>query len=261
MAPANVENKKWKKKGGTRKRQTDSDDENLLSAEIEMQIQGEIEKAQEGESFSKSISDLDDAETEDVSVQRGTTMSANSKFNFVGPRVLPPMPDSDRPNREPVTPTKFSEHPSFLKRSINDLSFTPERIARKNLRLSEGHDSSLLAEILSKLSLLSDTVDSQTARIVALEKRIEELTTHSKGNTQINKANQLAVKKIEIMADQVAAMAASSSATQSNPANVGSGFQAKIQPGPNSPNSVSKRTSPYLAVDLSECTSHLTRDL
>lgn len=255
MAPANVENKKGKKNGGTRNSQTDSDGENLLSVEIEIQIQGEIEKAQDGESFSKNISDLEDAE--DVSVQSGTTMSANSKFDFVGPRVLPPMTDSERSNREPVTPTKFSEYPSFLKRSINDLSFTPERIARKNLRLSKRHDNSLLAQILSKLSSLSDIVDSQTAHIIALEKRIEELTTHSKENTQINKASQSAIKKIETMADRVAAMAATSSATQSNPANVGSGFQTKIKPGPNSPDSVSKKTSPYLAIDLLECTPSL----
>lgn len=38
-----------------------------------------------------------------------------------------------------------------------------------------------------------------------------------KGNTQINKANQAAVKKIGTMADRVAAMAASSSSPSSRP--------------------------------------------
>lgn len=102
------------------------------------------------------------------------------------------------------------EHPKFLKRSIHDFSFTPESVTRKNPKFSIGHNVSLFAQIVSKLDLLSNTVESQTAQINALERRIEELTLSSKGNTQINKANQAAVKKIEAMADRIAAMAASS---------------------------------------------------
>lgn len=57
MAPVNMENKKGnKKKGGTRNRQVDSDEENQLNAEIEMQIQDEMEKALEGDSVSDSVS-------------------------------------------------------------------------------------------------------------------------------------------------------------------------------------------------------------
>ncbi|MCJ1349973.1 hypothetical protein MMC31_008216 [Peltigera leucophlebia] len=145
-------------------------------------------------------------------------MNADAKFDFMGPKTLPSMPNSEGPNGDPVTPTKFSEHSSFLKKSINDLSFTPEQVTRKNPRFLEGHDNGILAQILSKLGSLSDTVNSQTALILALEKRVEELASPSKGCTQANKANHLAVKKIETMADRVAAMAATSS-VQSSPAN------------------------------------------
>ncbi len=47
MAPDNTEDKKGnKKKGGTRSSQADLEEENQQNAELEMQIQGEIEKAQ-----------------------------------------------------------------------------------------------------------------------------------------------------------------------------------------------------------------------
>lgn len=120
-------------------------------------------------------------EAGDVSEQNDITMSGGSIFSFVAPQALPTLRNSDATNREPVTPTKFLENPNFLKRSINDLFFTPEPVTRK--RFSQTQDNILLTQILSKLDLLSDTVESQTAHILALEKRIEKLTFHSKGST------------------------------------------------------------------------------
>ena len=67
-----------------------------------------------------------------------------------------------------------------------------------------------------RLESLTQTVESQTMHILALEKQIKELTTHSKGNIQANKANRAATKKIETMADRVAAMAATSAPGQSS---------------------------------------------
>lgn len=58
----------------------------------------------------------------------------------------------------------------------------------------------------------SRELESQTAHIVALKKRSEELTSHSKGHTQASKANLGVTKKIEIMADQIAVMATTFSA-------------------------------------------------
>lgn len=49
MAPANSEDKKGtKKKGGTRTRQADAEEETRHNAELEMQIREEMERAQKG---------------------------------------------------------------------------------------------------------------------------------------------------------------------------------------------------------------------
>lgn len=84
----------------------------------------------------------------------------------------------------------------------------PKPIVRKNLRIHHFQDSSLLIQILSKLDMLSETVESQTAyiesqiaHIIALKKRMEELTFQSKGLMQANKANRGATKKIETLTD------------------------------------------------------------
>lgn len=192
-----TENKKGnKKKGGTRNRQVDSDEENQLNAEIEMQIQDEIEKALEGGDSSDSAGGGKEAVIGDLREQNDVSINGTSKFSFEAPRALPSTRNSDTTSREPVTPTKFSENHNFLKRSINDLSFTPEPDTRKNPRPLHSQNNSLLTQILSKLPALSNTVESQTAHIVALEKRIEEVTFHSKGNTQASKANQVAAKRL-----------------------------------------------------------------
>ena len=51
MAPANSEDKKGtKKKGGTRTRRADAEEETQHNTELEMQIREEMERAQEGSS-------------------------------------------------------------------------------------------------------------------------------------------------------------------------------------------------------------------
>lgn len=83
--------------------------------------------------------------------------------------------------------------------SINDLSFTFKLVTKKNSGFLEGHNNGFFGQILSKFRSFSDTVNSQTAHIITLEKRIKELTSYSKGNTLANKAK--AVKKIKTMKD------------------------------------------------------------
>lgn len=204
MIPASTKEKKGsKKKGGTQVRQGEVDRENQLAAGVERQIQEEGERAREVTSTPSDLSGVEEMKIGDTLEQGSKTVNGNSSFSF---EALHP------PRIEPVTPTKFSENSKFLKKSINDLSFMPEPIVRKNSRTHHFQDSSLFTQILSKLDMLSETVESQTAHIVALEKRMEELTFQSKRQTQANKANRGATKKIETMADRVAAMAATFSA-------------------------------------------------
>lgn len=73
-----------------------------------------------------------------------------------------------------------------------------------------GEENSILKQILVKLESLAQTVESQNTHILALRKQLEELTMHSKGNIQANKGSRATTKKIETMADRVAAMAATS---------------------------------------------------
>lgn len=69
-------------------------------------------------------------------------------------------------------------------------------------------------------------------------------------------SNQVAAKKIVIMADRVAAMPATSSA-QSGPANMSSGLYVNPGQGSNQFSSSLKKASPYLVVDLSQCAPSL----
>ncbi|MCJ1345401.1 hypothetical protein MMC31_003608 [Peltigera leucophlebia] len=145
----------------------------------------------------------------DTLEQDRKTMNGNSSFSFEA---------SHAPRIESVTPTKFSKNS------------TPGPIIRKNPRIHHFQDISLLTQILSKLDVLSETVESQTAHIVALEKRVEELTSHSKGQTQAIKANRGVTKKIETMPDRVATMAATSSA-QPGSTNESTPSQGSSRPG------------------------------
>ena len=133
MAPAITENKKGnKKKGETRNRQVDLDEENQLNAGIEMQIQDKIEKALEGGNLSDSAGGGKEAVIGDLSEQNDVSMNGTSKFSFEAPRALPSTRNSDATSKKWVTPIKFFENPNFFKRSINNLSFTPEPNTRKS---------------------------------------------------------------------------------------------------------------------------------
>lgn len=89
MAPANTEDTKGnKKKGGTRSSQADLEEENQQNAELEMQIQGEIEKAQGEDRVQRHGGGLDEEEEmEDSTEQRENTMNKDSEFSFVAPRA------------------------------------------------------------------------------------------------------------------------------------------------------------------------------
>lgn len=118
-------------------------------------------------------------------------INENSEFSFVAPHVSR---ENTTSGIEPVTPTKVQGKSSFLKRSLDDLSFTPEPPVRKNPRMLHKIKDHLLVDILLKLESLTKVVESQTTHIVALESRVEELSTLSKGNLQANKANRAATK-------------------------------------------------------------------
>lgn len=122
-------------------------------------------------------------------------------------------------------------------------------------------ESYIFRQILYKLDSLSQTVASQTAHIQALEKQVEELTTLAKGNIQEDKTNQAATKRIETMADRVAAMAAISTPPTSQANQM---HEAQNNAAPSSGLQVSnpKKTSPHLVINLTECaTSHSERPL
>lgn len=75
MAPANLEDKKGtKKKGGARTRQADAEEETQHNAELEMQIQGEIMRAQEGSSAPADAGGQEEVEIKDnIKMKEGGT--------------------------------------------------------------------------------------------------------------------------------------------------------------------------------------------
>lgn len=254
MAPSNTEDKKGnEKEGGTRTNRSDLEEENQQNVELEMQIQGEMKRAQGGDRAQVHGEGLEgEAEMEDEIEDRENIPNKEAKFSVVAPRA--PRTRSERNLRgDPVTPTKIFGDSKVLKRSINDLSFTPEPLTRKNPKTGQNIEDSFLSQILFKLELLSKTVESQTAQIVALESRIEELTMLSKGNNQVSKANRAATCKIETMANRVAAMASTStslsgliSATSSPQSMSKAGLIQKSASNVNN-------TSLYISLNLSQC--------
>ncbi len=187
------------------------------------------------------------------SVDQGVeTTNKNLAFSFKIPR--PSSTIREGRTRAPITPTKISGDPKFLKRTIDNLSFTPELLEQKNLRTTHMDESFIFKQILSKLDSLSQTVETQNKHICVLENRVEELTMQTKGNAQANKASQAATKKMETMTERVAAMAATSilqtiqtSETAKAPNNT---MPSPALQGPNQ-----KKTSPHLVVDLTEYAS------
>lgn len=101
--------------------------------------------------------------------------------------------------------------------------------------------------------MLSKTVESQTAQIVALETRIEELIMLSKGNNQVNKANRAVTRKIETTADQVAALA-STSTSYLGPISAISSPQSTSNVGLIQRSAVIvNKTSLHISLNLSQC--------
>lgn len=124
---------------------------NQLTARVERQIQEMRKKAQGVVSTQSDLSGIDKIEIRDTLEQGSKTVNGNSLFSI----------ETSYPTSiEPVTPTKFSENSKFLKRSINNLSFTPKPIIRKNPRIHCFLDSSFLTQILSKLDILWEIVES-----------------------------------------------------------------------------------------------------
>ena len=180
-----------------------------------MQIQSEMERSQRGDVTQEAAGELEeggvgeeDGEMEDSVDQGVETTNENLAFSFKIPR--PSSTIREGRTRAPITPTKISGDPKFLKRTINDLSFTLEPLERKNPRTTRIDESFIFKQILSTLDSLSQTVETQTKHICALEKRVKELNMQTKGNAQANKASQAVTKNIETIAERVAAIAATS---------------------------------------------------
>ena len=195
-------------------------------------------------------------EMEDSLEQEEGTMTESPAFSFAIPRPSAAMRKGAAISKPPITPNKISRDTNFLKRSINNLSFTPERLTRKNPKNTLGDENSILKQVLVKLETPTQTVESQTTHILALEKQLGGLNTHSKGNVQANKASRAATKKIETMADRVAAMAAKS-APLSSQSSLANESQSSAKSSPNRKILNAKKTSPHLVVDLSDCASPL----
>ena len=131
MTPTNKEDKKGnKKKSGARSSRADLEEDNQRNAELKMQSQREIEKSQGGNRVQGHGGGLDkEKEMERRKEQRENTMNKSSEFSFVAPRTS--LTGSEREScKAPVTPTKIFENSNFLKRSINDLSFTTEPLTK-----------------------------------------------------------------------------------------------------------------------------------
>ncbi len=190
--------------------------------------------------------------------QRENIMNEDSEFSFVALRRS--QTRSERETRKaPVTPTMIFENSNFLRRSINDLSFTTEPLTKKNSRTWQKSEDSLFSQILSKLELLSETVESHTSQIVALETRIEKLTTLSKGNNQANKENGAATRKIKTMADRVAAIA-STYTSHSGLISAISSSQSSANVGQSQINASNvNKTSSHISLDLSQCALSLNK--
>ena len=258
MAPSKTAVKGSRKKSGAQK-SIELDKENQCNQELEKQIQDEMERAQDQSMPERDESVMEEEEmtdgekeVEDRSEEDEGTTKRNSAFRFAVPRPVT-APKSRVSGKAPVTPTKISGELNFLKRSINDLSSTSEPVIRKNPRITKEIENILLSQILSKLEKLSETVESQTAHILSLEKKIDELSIHSKGNIETAKANRVATKKIETMADRVAAMASITLPPSSSPSPVSTPKSTR-KPAQNSHTSptTAKKTNPHLILDLAQ---------
>ena len=191
MAPTNTEVKKGNRKKGGAQKQAELEEEKQHNAELEMQIQGEVERAHEENLIRRGASDLEgegeEKEMENSLEPGEETMTESPAFSFAIPQPLTAMRKGAAISKPPITSTKISKDTNFLKRSMDDLSFIPEPLTRKNPKTTVEEENSILKQILVKLESLARTVESQTTHILALEKQLEELTMHSKENIQASK--------------------------------------------------------------------------
>lgn len=150
MAPSKTAVKGSRKKSGAQKI-TELDKENQCNQELEKQIRGEMERAQdqsmpEGDESVMEEEEMTDRkkEVEDGSEEDGGTTKRNLAFRFAIPRPIT-APKSRLSRKSPVTSTKISGELNFLKRSINDLLSTPEPVIRKNPKITKKIENILLS--------------------------------------------------------------------------------------------------------------------
>lgn len=97
-----------------------------------MQIQDKIEKIFKDNNLLDSVSSIKDMKTKNVSKIEDIIINAGSILNFLTSQILPILCNSNTINRKPVvTLTKFSKYLKFLKKFINDFSFTSKPITKK----------------------------------------------------------------------------------------------------------------------------------
>ncbi len=128
MAPVSNEVKKNGRKKGSLQKEAEPEKEGLNS-EVEMQIQSEMERSQRGDVTQEVAGALEergieeeDGEMKDSVDQGVETINENLAFSFKIP--CPSSTIREGRTRVSITPTKISGDPKFLKRTINDLSFT-----------------------------------------------------------------------------------------------------------------------------------------
>lgn len=102
------------------------------------------------------------------------TINKDSMFSFVIAQTLLTLHNDNVINKEQVTSTKFLKNSNFLKKLINDLFFIFKLITKK--KFLQTKNNSFFTQILSKLDLFSNTMESQIVHILTLENRIEKFT-------------------------------------------------------------------------------------
>lgn len=107
--------------------------------EAECQIQSKMRRSEGGNTTWGVTGGPDEEEEKDKEKnmknsvnQKVETMNENSTFGF--DILYLPIAIRESMSKSLITPTKISENSEFLKKSINDFSFTPELLTRKNAR-------------------------------------------------------------------------------------------------------------------------------
>ena len=148
MASTNTKVKKGNRKKEGAQKQAELEVEKQHNGELEMQIQGKLEKAHEENLIRGGASNLDKKGEEkeiENSLELGEEIKTkNPAFSFAIPQPLAVMRKGAAINKPPITPTKISGDTNFLKRSMNDLLFTPIPLTRKNPKVTGNEENSIL---------------------------------------------------------------------------------------------------------------------